>query len=172
MRHEAGDVCKFPATFERLYECGCRRRAPGLVYVACIFTRRRGNIHVGRNDSGKQFGLVIVFRQWQCGQRGIIHNPVRVHLLLQRNTLLQYMIVRPILVKTSLQPALHRVTTEMREWEARLGMIWVCCTEAGRAGISRVLVCMECTCLPLGSRAMMGLLVRRMLVLGAAVVRK
>jgi hypothetical protein len=101
------------------------------------------------------------------GQRGIIHNPVWVHLLPQRITLPQYMIVHPILVKTTLQPALHRVTTEMREWEARPGMIWACCTEAGRAEILRVHVCMECTRSPFGSRAMMGFLVGRMLVTGA-----
>ena len=67
---------------------------------------------------------------------------------------------------------LHRVTTKIREWEARPGMIWACCTDAGRAGISRVHVCVECTRSPLGSHAMMGLLVGRMLVMGAAVVRK
>ena len=53
------------------------------------------------------------------GQRVIIHNPVRVHLLPQRITLPRYVIVHPILVKMTLQPALHRVTMEMREWEAR-----------------------------------------------------
>jgi hypothetical protein len=51
-------------------------------------------------------------------------------------------------------------------------MIWVCGAEAGRAVISRVHVCVECTHSPLGSQAMMGLLVGRMLVMGAAVVRK
>ncbi len=76
------------------------------------------------------------------------------------------MIVHPILVKETLQPALHRVTTEMREWEARPGMMWVCHAEAGRAGMSSVLVCMECTRLPFGRWAMMGLLVGCMLVMG------
>jgi hypothetical protein len=106
------------------------------------------------------------------GQRGIIHNPMRVHLILQRITLLQYVIVHSILVKTTSQPSLDRVTTEIREWEARPEMIWACCTEAGRAEILRVHVCMECTRLPLGSRSMMGLLVGRMLVMEAAVMRK
>jgi hypothetical protein len=106
------------------------------------------------------------------GQRGIIHNPVRVHLVPQIITLPRFMIVHPILVKTTLQPALHRVTTEIWEWEARLGMIWACCTEAGRAGMSRVHMCVECTRLPFGIRAMMGLLVGRMLITGAAGVRK
>jgi hypothetical protein len=49
------------------------------------------------------------------GQRGIIHNPVCVHLLPQRMILSQYVIVHLILVKVTLQPALHRVIMEMRE---------------------------------------------------------
>ena len=49
------------------------------------------------------------------GQRGIIHTPVRVHLLPQRITLPRYVIVHPLLVKTTLQAALHRVRMEMRE---------------------------------------------------------
>jgi hypothetical protein len=106
------------------------------------------------------------------GQRGILHNPVQVLLLLQRITLLRYMIMHPILVKMTLQPALHKVTTVMSEWEARPGMIWVRWAEAGRAGILRVHVCVECTRSPFGSRAMMGLLVGRMLVMGAAVMSK
>jgi hypothetical protein len=106
------------------------------------------------------------------GQRGIIHNPVWVHLLPQRITLTRYMIVHPILVKTTLQPVLNRVTMEMREWEATPGMIWACHAEAGRVGMLRVHVCMVCMRLPFGSQAMMGLLVGCMLVMGAAVVRK
>ncbi len=76
------------------------------------------------------------------GQRGVIHNPVRVHLLLQRMTLPRYMIVHPIFVKTTLQPVLHRVRTD------------------------------KCMLSPFESWAMMGLLVGHMLVMGAAVVRK
>ncbi len=49
------------------------------------------------------------------GQRRIIHNPVQVHLLPQRMILPQYVILHPILVKVTLHPALHRVTTKMRE---------------------------------------------------------
>ncbi len=59
-------------------------------------------------------GLTLVV-DGSVGQRGIIHNPVRVHLLLQRMILLQYVILHPIWVKVTLQPALHRVTMEMRE---------------------------------------------------------
>jgi hypothetical protein len=72
----------------------------------------------------------------------------------------------------ALQYALHRVTMEMREWEARPGMMWVCHAEAWRVGMLRVHVCMEYSHLPFGSWAMMGLLVGRMLVMGAVVMRK
>ncbi len=106
------------------------------------------------------------------GQRGIIHNPVRVHLLPQRMILPQYPIAKPILVKATLQPALHRVRAAMREWEARLEMMWACQAKASRARMSSMHMCMECMCLPFGSQAMIGLVVGRMLVIGAAVVRK
>ncbi len=38
MSHEARHGCKFPAMFEGMYKCSRRRRAKGLVYVACLFT--------------------------------------------------------------------------------------------------------------------------------------
>ncbi len=120
---------------------------------------------------GGMAGLMLVV-DGRVGQRGIIHNPVRVHLLPQRMIFLQYMNVHPILVKATLQPVLHRFTMEMREWEARPGMMWACCAEAGRAGMSSVHMCVECTRSPFGRRDMMGLLVGRMVVMGAAVMRK
>jgi hypothetical protein len=84
------------------------------------------------------------------------------------------MIVHPILVKAILQPTLHRVTTKMREWEVRPGMMWACHAMAGRAGagISSVHVCVECMRFSFGRRATMGLSIGCMLVMGAAVVRK
>jgi hypothetical protein len=106
------------------------------------------------------------------GQRGIIHNPVQVQLLPQRMILPPYVIVHPILVKATLHPVLHRITTEMREWEARPGMMWACHAKAGRAGMLSVHLCMEFTHSPFGRWVMMGLLVGHMLIMGAAVVRK
>jgi hypothetical protein len=120
---------------------------------------------------GRMAGLMLVV-DGGMGQRGIIHNPVRVHLLPQRMILLQYVIVHPILVKATLQPTLHRVTMEMRKWKARSGMMWACRAKVGRAGMSSLHVCVECTRSPFGRRVMTGLLVGRMLVRGAAVVRK
>jgi hypothetical protein len=64
---------------------------------------------------GNKLARLLFADDGGVGQRGIIHNPVRVHLLPQRITFPRYMIVHPILVKTTLQPALHRVTTEIRE---------------------------------------------------------
>ncbi len=171
MRREARDGCKFPM-FECLYKCGRRRRAQGLVYVACIFTHGKGASTLAAMTAGSVLAWLLFAVDGGVGQRGIIYNPVHVHLLPQIITLPRYLILHPILVKTTLQPVLHRMMMEMREWEARLGMIWAWCAEVGRAGMSRVHVCMECTCLPFGSWAMMGLLVEHMLVMGTAVMKK
>ncbi len=92
---------------------------------------------------GSKLARLLFVDNGSVGQRGIIHNPVQVHLLPQRITLPRYVIVHPILVKTTLQPALHRVTTEIREWEARLGMIWECRAKAVRTGVSRVHMCVS-----------------------------
>ncbi len=120
---------------------------------------------------GGMAGLMLVV-DGGVGERGIIHNPVWVHLLLQKMILPQYVIAHPILVKATLHPTLNRVTMEMREWDARPGMMWACHAEAGRAEMLSVHVCVECMRSPFGRWAMMGLLVGRMLVMGAKVVRK
>ncbi len=69
-------------------------------------------------------------------------------------------------------PALHMVTTERREWDARPGMMWAALAPTGSMGRSRVQVCVDCTLLPLGRRAMRGTAAVMMLVAGALVVRK
>jgi hypothetical protein len=51
-------------------------------------------------------------------------------------------------------------------------MIWVARAHGGNEQMSMVYVCVECTHLPLGRWAMMGLVVGTMLVAGASVVRK
>ncbi len=43
-------------------------------------------------------------------------------------------------MKVTVHPALHMVTTERREWDARLGMIWAARVPTGRSGRSRVQV--------------------------------
>ena len=103
---------------------------------------------------------------------GIIHKPVRVHLFAQSTGRPRYVMVHPILVKAILQPALQSVTTEMREWEAKWGMMWAMRAAAGRVGMSNVHVCVDVTRSPLGNRAVMGLVVGVMLVAGAVDVRK
>jgi hypothetical protein len=57
------------------------------------------------------------------GWRGIIHNPVRIHLLPHRIVHPRYLIEHPIFVNSTLHPALHSVTTLMREREANPGMM-------------------------------------------------
>ena len=80
--------------------------------------------------------------------------------------------VHPIFVKSTSHPALHSVTTLMRECDAKPGMMWARRAAAGRPGRSNVPVCVDCTLLPLGRRATIGFWVGWMLVTCAAVVRK
>ena len=80
--------------------------------------------------------------------------------------------VHPILVKCTVHPALHRVTTDRSECEARPGIMWAARALGGREGMSRVHVCVECTRAPFGRRATMGVVVGRILVAGTLVVRK
>ncbi len=80
--------------------------------------------------------------------------------------------VQLIFVKVTMHPALHMVTTERREWDARPRMMWAALAPTGIAGRLRVQVCVDCTLLPLGRRAMRGIAAGMMLVAGALVVRK
>jgi hypothetical protein len=80
--------------------------------------------------------------------------------------------VQPIFVKVTVHPALHMVTAERRECDARLEMMCAVRAPAGRFGRSRVHVWVECTLSPLGRRAMRGTAAGKMLVAGALVVRK
>jgi hypothetical protein len=77
-----------------------------------------------------------------------------------------------ILVKVTVHPALHMVTTKRRECDDRPGMLWAACALAGRSGRSRVQVCVDCTLSPFGRWAMRGTVAGTMLVAGALVVRK
>ncbi len=77
-----------------------------------------------------------------------------------------------IFVKVIVHLALHMVTTERREWDARPGMMWAALVLIGSTGRSRVQVCIDCTLLPLGRRAMRGTVAGMMLVAGALLVRK
>ena len=72
----------------------------------------------------------------------------------------------------TVHPALHMVTTERREWDTRPGMMWAALAPMGSMGRLRVQVCVDCTLLPLGRRAMKGTVAGMMLVAGALVVRK
>jgi hypothetical protein len=80
--------------------------------------------------------------------------------------------VHPVLVKCTVHPALHRVTTDRNECEARPGIMWEARALGGREGMLRVHVCVECTRAPFGRRATMGVVVGRILVAGVSVVRK
>ncbi len=82
------------------------------------------------------------------------------------------MMVQAIFVKVTLYPALHMVTTKRRECVARPRMMWAVQTRLGRDRRLRVRVWVDDMHLPLGRNAMSGTMAGRMLVTGAAVVRK
>ena len=50
--------------------------------------------------------------------------------------------------------------------------MWAARALGGREGMSRVHICIECTRVPFGRRAMMGMVVGKILVAEASVVRK
>ena len=77
-----------------------------------------------------------------------------------------------ILVKVTVQPALHMVRAERRECDASLGMMCAARAPGRRLGRSSVQVWVDCTLSPLGSRAMRGTVAGMILVAGALVVRK
>jgi hypothetical protein len=80
--------------------------------------------------------------------------------------------VHPILVKIASHPALHNVTTLIRECDTKPGMMWARRLATGRFGRSNVPVCVDRTCLPLGRCAMIAFWAGWMLVMWAPVVRK
>ncbi len=71
-----------------------------------------------------------------------------------------------------MHPALHIVTMESNECDARPGMTWATWASAGRSGKSRVQVCANCTLSPFDRWAMRGTAARTMFVVGALVVKK
>jgi len=79
------------------------------------------------------------------GRRGIIHSPVRMHLLPHIIVRPRCVMVHPILVKSTSHPALHSVTTLIRECDAKLEMMWARRAAAGRSGRSNVPVCVDRT---------------------------
>jgi hypothetical protein len=69
-------------------------------------------------------------------------------------------------VKVTVQPALHIVTMERRDCDARPGMRRAAWTVGGRSGRSRVHVCIDCTLWGVAAGNML------VVVVGALVVRK
>ncbi len=78
----------------------------------------------------------------------------------------------PILVKVTVQPALHIVMTDRRECDARPGIMWAFLAAAGSSGRSRVQVCVDCTLSPFGRQATRVTVAAQMFVAGALVRRK
>ncbi len=80
--------------------------------------------------------------------------------------------VQSIFLKDTMHPALHIVTTESNECDARPGITWAAWAPGRRSGKSRVQVCVDCTLSPFGRRAMRGTATRTMFVAGPLVVKK
>jgi hypothetical protein len=80
--------------------------------------------------------------------------------------------VQLIFIKVTMHPALHIVTTERNECNARLGITWAAWALAGRSGKLRVQVCVNCTLSPFGRQVMRGTAARTMFVAGALVIKK
>ncbi len=75
--------------------------------------------------------------------------------------------VQLIFVKVTMHSALHIVTTESNECDARPGITWAACVLAGRSGKSRVQVCVNCTLSLFGRQPMRGTAAGTMFVAGA-----
>ena len=103
---------------------------------------------------------------------GIIHRPVLVHLCPQMIALPLYLMVQPILLKVTSHPALQRLTTKMRECDAKCGSTCACRARSGNWLSCSVHVCVVQMVSPFGSFALIGAVVGSMLSKGAVVVRK
>ena len=157
-RRETRDSHQFFALLKCPQQCRSGGRAESLVDKLHLFRGGGGlalaAISVGGCTAGMSVGVVVAI-----AASGINHSPVRVHLLAHRTMRPRCKMVHSVLMNALLQPALHSVTTKMREWDAKLGMMWAWQAAGGSAGMSNVHVCVDFTRSPLGRRAMMGVAV-------------
>ena len=94
-----------------------------------------------------------------------------MHLRPRRMTFPLCVMVQLIAVKSTSHPALHRVTTEMREKPSRPGMMWPC-LHAYDSGKSRLHLWLDLTVSPLGSLTRRPCWTCLISVAGALVTRK
>jgi hypothetical protein len=87
--------------------------------------------------------VVSVVVGGRLGNRGIIHNPVQMHLLPHRIVWPPSIMVHPILVKMTLHPALHSVTPQTSECNVKPGMMWARHAMAGSLGKSNTHMCVD-----------------------------
>jgi hypothetical protein len=121
---------------------------------------------------GRNLWLVVCLDSYGPCWTGIFQRPVRMHLWPQTIVQPRYTMEHPILVKVTVQLALHIATTDRRECNARPGMMWAFLAAAGNSGRSRVQVCIDCALSPFGRQVTRGTLAVQMLVTGTSVVRK
>ena len=98
-------------------------------------------------------GLVWLIVGWivlGLSVMGIIQRPVAVHFLPHTIFLPRYVMLHPIIVNSTVQPALQSLVTESRECEASPGMMCPCRAGSGKWGMSRLHVCVDVTRSPFG----------------------
>ena len=103
---------------------------------------------------------------------GIIHSPVVVHFLPHTICLPRYVMLHPIIVNSTVQPASQRLVTDRSECDASPGMICPCRAGLGRCGMSRLHVCVDVTRSPFGICTTIGVVAGMMSMTGALVMRK
>ena len=124
------------------------------------------------NGMGGVVGLSVGGARHVLLLSGIIHRPVVVHLCPQTIIFPLCLIVHPILVKMTSHPALHRLTTEISECDARCGSTCACRAFSGKFSSCNVHVCVVQIVSPFGNFARIGVAAGCMFVKGAVVVRK
>ena len=103
---------------------------------------------------------------------GIIHSPVVVHFLPHTICLPRYVMLHPIIVNSTVQPASQSLVTDRSECDASPGMMCPCRAGLGRCGMSRLHVCVDVTRSPFGICTTIGVVAGMMSMTGALVMRK
>lgn len=103
---------------------------------------------------------------------GIIQSPVLVHFLPTNTVLPRYRTVHAIFVNSTVHPALHNLTTDNSECDAKPGIMWAIRAFLGRVGRLMSHVWEEDTYPPSGSRTLNGVSSIRLFVVGVAVTKK
>jgi len=103
---------------------------------------------------------------------GIIQMPAVAICLPQTIVFSRCVMVQPIMVNSTVQPALQSLVTDSNKCDASPDMMWSCRAFCGRCGISRLHVCVDVTISPFGICTIKEFNASRMSMTGASVTRK